>query len=486
MDGSQEINIPGQPGSEDARDSVSTAGPPVSGPAATSFEELVYRQDLNEVYLLLDFISGRPDKRLSDLDNKISGSRCGDKSKLGSAEIIARVSNMRYPPHRPEEERASEAALLLELKDWLNWMAYPARGLTIAYTTMFTEGSGGLGHGLWNGLVRIFRRRTDGLSPVETQSSRIAMAHLAFPGLIAHAAYFRLVKRLLSLSGLVLSLLSAFCLWQATYGVRLAGHFADAKRGETEMIAKLFNQLEKEGKGTAVAQLPGSLNDFCTPPKDSGVRLASAKGPGSPAIDAKGMTPATRLLCSEYSYQHALLEVAIADLSKYSCTAIFQISVKFLPIHDVSSEADCAAASGSSQKSAGDWNREEDAPSVAAMLAMMTTYLLPMSFGIVGTIAALLRAIQRRVNESTLSPRDLALSLFRLPLGMVAGICVGLFFTPSGNLVQTGGELGALTLSASGVAFLAGYGAEGFFRTLDALVAHLFNLDRAQPQRSPG
>ena len=235
-------------------------------------------------------------------------------------------------------------------------------------------------------------------------------------------------------------------------------------------------------------RLPGSLNDFCTPPppKDSGVRLASAEGPGSPAIDAKGMTPATRLLCSEYSYQHALLEVAIADLSKYSCTAIFQISVKFLPIHDVSSEADCAAASGPSQKSAGDWNREEDAPSVAAMLAMMTTYLLPMSFGIVGTIAALLRAIQRRVNESTLSPRDLALSLFRLPLGMVAGICVGLFFTPSGNLVQTGGELGALTLSASGVAFLAGYGAEGFFRTLDALVAHLFNLDRAQPQRSPG
>jgi len=68
------------------------------------------------------------------------------------------------------------------------------------------------------------------------------------------------------------------------------------------------------------------------------------------------------------------------------------------------------------------------------MLAMMTTYLLPMSFGIVGTIAALLRAIQRRVNESTLSPRDLALSLFRLPLGMVAGICVGLFLHAVGQL----------------------------------------------------
>jgi hypothetical protein len=86
---------------------------------------------------------------------------------------------------------------------------------------------------------------------------------------------------------------------------------------------------------------------------------------------------------------------------------------------------------------------------VAAMLVVMTTYLLPMSFGIVGTIAALLRALQRRVNESTLSPRDLALSLFRLPLGSAwsPASASGSFFTPSGNLVQT--------LSASGLAFLA-------------------------------
>ena len=484
MDGSPDMNIAGQPGSGDVGNGVNTPGHPGSGPAETSFEGLVYRQDLNEVYLLMDFISGRPDKRLSDLDNKIPGSQCGDKDKLSSAEIIARISKMRYPPHRPAGERASEAAFLLELKDWLNWMAYPARGLTIAYTTMFTEGSSGLGHGLWNRFIGI-DRRSGLLSRGETRSSRVEMAHFAFPGLIAHATYFRLVKRLLSVSGLVLSLLSAFCLWQATYGVRLAAHFADAKRGETEMIGKLFNELEKERLGTAVAQLPGSLDDFCTP-KDPGVRLASAQAPGTPAIDAGGMTPLTRQLCSEYVYEHALLQVAIEDLSKYSCTEIFRISVYFLPIHDVSSTADCTATPGQPRQSKVDWNREEDAPSVAAMLAMMTTYLLPMSFGIVGTIAALLRAIQRRVNENTLSPRDLALSLFRLPLGMVAGICVGLFFTPSGNLVQTGGELGALTLSASGVAFLAGYGAEGFFRMLDALVAHLFNLDKAQPQRSPG
>src|SRR5215471_17073717 len=125
MDGSQEINISGQPGYRDARDSVSIPGPP-AGPAPTSFEELVYRQDLNEVYLLLDFISGRPDKRLSDLDNKFADPHSNNKDRLSSAEIIARVSEMRYPPDGPRRDRATDAAFLLELKDCLNSMAYPA------------------------------------------------------------------------------------------------------------------------------------------------------------------------------------------------------------------------------------------------------------------------------------------------------------------------------------------------------------------------
>jgi hypothetical protein len=53
---------------------------------------------------------------------------------------------MRYPPPSQSGERAKEAAFLLEVKDWLNWLAYPARGLTIAYTTMFSESRTGSGY----------------------------------------------------------------------------------------------------------------------------------------------------------------------------------------------------------------------------------------------------------------------------------------------------------------------------------------------------
>jgi len=453
----------------------------------TSFEELVYRQDLNEVYLLLDFISGRPDKRLSDLDNKISDPESDDKHRMSSAEIIARVSEMRYPPDPPARERATDAAFLLELKDCLNWMAYPARGLTIAYTTMFAEGGHVSANAIWNAVLGILGRRPSGSTGAAAEPSRVQMAQLAFPGLVAIAAHFRLMKYFISLAGLVLSVVSAVWLWQATYGVRLAAQFAQAKLGENEMIARLYDELEKEGVATAVANQPGDLDTFCVTPPPS-TQLASAADSVGQAVITKGMNSATRQLCNDYAYRHSLLLVAINDLGKYSLSPVFKVSSWFLPIHDVCAISDCGnlvppdtSEQGSGRKAL---SRQEDAPSVAAMLAMMTTYLLPMLFGVVGTIAALLRGIQHRVNESTLAPRDLALSLFRLSLGMVAGICVGLFFSPPSNLPQTGGAIGVLTLSASGIAFLAGYGAEGFFRALDALVAHLFNLDKAEAQRT--
>lgn len=74
---------------------------------------------------------------------------------------------------------------------------------------------------------------------------------------------------------------------------------------------------------------------------------------------------------------------------------------------------------------------------------MMSNYLLPILFGLIGTMTALVRGIQDKVTESILSPRDRALSLIRLPLGMVAGVCVGLFFDPTTIAAQTGGNIGA-------------------------------------------
>jgi hypothetical protein len=482
-------------------------GHPKAAVSETSFEEFVYRQHLNEVYLLLDFISGRPDKRLSDLDNKISDPHSRNKHPMSSAEIVARVTKMRHPPDPHARERAADAAFLLELKDRLNWLAYPARGLTIAYTTMFAEGGHTSANTIWNAVTGKVGRQPSATA----EPTRVEMAQLAFPGLVAIAGHFRLMKSLISVGGLVLSLVSAVLLWEATYGVRLAVHFAQARQAENEMIAKLYDQLEKD-RVVPMANQPGDLDSFCgiedressaanarprivtkamdlatrqvstaqfadftTQPNgmDSAARQVSTAQFADSTRQRTGMTSETRQLCNDYAYRHALLDVAIDDLAKYRVSPAFILSSTFLPIHDGCAATGCVNSA-----------QQEDAPSVATMLTMMTTYLLPMLFGVVGAIAALLRGIHQRVNESTLAPRDLALSLFRLSLGMVAGISVGLFFSPESNLAQTGGAIGALTLSASGIAFLAGYGAEGFFRALDTLVIHLFNLDRGEAHSS--
>jgi hypothetical protein len=60
-------------------------------------------------------------------------------------------------------------------------------------------------------------------------------------------------------------------------------------------------------------------------------------------------------------------------------------------------------------------------------------------------------------------------------LGVLTGACIGLFFNSSTGLAQATGIGGAaVTLSASAIAFLAGYAVEAVFTALDAVVGHIF------------
>jgi hypothetical protein len=52
-----------------------------------------------------------------------------------------------------------------------------------------------------------------------------------------------------------------------------------------------------------------------------------------------------------------------------------------------------------------------------------------------------------------------------------------LFFSPSSVASQVSSGAGVITLTASGLAFLAGYAADGFFRMLDTLTTRVFNLN---------
>jgi hypothetical protein len=438
---------------------------------ALAFDELIFQQELNEVYLLLDFISGRPDKHLSDLDGKIAD--LSNATTMNLTTILERVSLLRYPPQTAEPKKAQDAAFLLTLKDALNSLAYPARGLTIAYTIMFTESYGG-----WRmrNLASLARRK---MGQAENQfwpgASRMQAAELAYPGLKPSAASFRRVKNIFSWIGLLVTVSSAILLWQITYGVQLTARFEQAKGLERQSESKLYDQLDKELAANTTISL--QLADYCSMLPTYGLR------PG--AGNEIHISTVTREECNDYAFQHAVLGVAISDVGAYSQSWIFQMSNFLLPVHSFRSTA--GSDSGAPKEADGGQvrGRQEDAPSVANVLLTMANYILPILFGLIGTMAALVRTIQDKVTESVLAPRDQALALIRLPLGMMAGICVGLFFNP--NMITTQAGLGgALTLSASGIAFLAGYGAEGFFRMLDLLITRVFSLESTpRPTRSP-
>jgi hypothetical protein len=89
----------------------------------------------------------------------------------------------------------------------------------------------------------------------------------------------------------------------------------------------------------------------------------------------------------------------------------------------------------------------------------------------------------RTVSSSLINPRDHWLCLIRLVLGLVTGSCIGLFYSATAptDASPTESVAAALSLSASGIAFLAGYGVEGVFNMLEGLVSRVFVAP--QPER---
>lgn len=86
-----------------------------------------------------------------------------------------------------------------------------------------------------------------------------------------------------------------------------------------------------------------------------------------------------------------------------------------------------------------------------------------------------IRETNRRLENFTFAPSVLARYRARILLGMVAGPTIGLFFDQGGHLLSftaTHTEVPSLTtqLSASAIAFVAGFSIEVLFALLDRLI----------------
>lgn len=392
-----------------------------NGPADV-LEEIVFKRELNEVYLLIDFISGRADQSLDRLTDLTGPEAAAHDPPLAPSEVISTICRFRYPPDGTPEVNARNAAFLLRVKDKLNRLASPAGGFSIAFTNMF-----------------IGRRESKKDSG---DYSRLEFARLAYPTLERSARRLRLMLAWLSVAAALVVLVAGWTSWHVALGQSLLQRLDDTR-----------HQLEIGGRVASPAATTG----------------AAAAG-DTPASDAPSAEPARTMLSQQVASTYR-------DVAGFKQSGSFRFLEAILdpgrPTPTGCTSGTCDEAVGSEQ-------------AVAAVLSVYTRYVLPMLFGLLGTIAAAVRDIQGKVQESTLSPRDFALSLVRLPLGVMAGLAVGLFLSPSATeaILQSSGISSVVTLTAGGLAFLAGYGAEAFFRMLDQVITVKFAFS-AQSDHAP-
>lgn len=415
-------------------------------------DELIFRQDLNEIGILIDFLSGRNDRSLQTL----SMPDPEDPGKTMTAvEIIEAITKMRYSPEGTPTVNSRNAAILLMTKDQLNALAHPARGLSIAYTTMFIGSEAGTLFERWRdwrrdatarGLPKGTPLRGSHLRGEKTEEVfaerhdiRIDLAATTFPGLLPHARRFRHWRDGLAYFSLFWLVLTALAYWDVGLGRTLLERFDQNHKSIT----------------TAEQIDPALIGD---------ARCKSAAA----AKDLVGLDDKAKTACMKLGTLYDGRRSTQDELN-----AVFGCSGQGLstPLH-----VWCWRwlLAGSVQRPTPD-DSEITWQTATSIITVFTTYVLPMMFALLGTLIGAFRAILNRIRDRELTPRDLVLMKMGMPTGLVAGIAVGLFLSPSTvPVLGEGGVAGQLTLTASGLGFLAGYASRSFFRFLDNILGTVF------------
>lgn len=440
------------------------------------FQLDLHWREMNEVHLLLDFVSGRSDKSLGALTD-IPDRSPGVSPQAGTSGppfmpwdlVVAKICAIRFPPEGGSQQRAQDAAFLLVVKDRLNAIADPAKGLTIAYTAMFSgtaSGGGSIFKKIWRRMKRgkeAQNPKPDAAKPkssicLDQETISPSFASAAYPNLESHARKFKWWFDKFPILLSVAIVLTALCYW------------------DTALSNSIIQQIEKaDGQVVSLFQnnLAIKLSDgFCT-------------------NDANNQTvPCQRL--QFLRLQETLEREDLAALSRdhWPWHPIGWVTRVFAPMETAQSirwscfDNEATAAKTDDQKAQDDKYCAVFRPTALEQMAAAVTnafnvYVVPAMFGFLGALIGLVRSISRKMRESTLSPRDSALSLITMASGVVAGLAVGLIFSSPTTYSETiTGLPQSITVSAAAFAFLAGYGADSFFAMVDNLLKRIFSPDK--------
>jgi len=422
--------------------------------ACQRIEEFIFVRELNEVFLLLDHISGRWDKSLHNFHNHDDGEPHIDE-----------LCTIGLTPPDNDQQRVAQAVKVLCAKDRLNAAARPATGLTIAFTLLVV---GEDNQRDWRNWLRALVLRRAILPGPERPAhadkpTRLTLARYAFPGLVKAADRFN--RRifwivLLLLLGLIITCVMS---WHITGGNAMLQHLDTLQSQQ----ATLFKSIDDaETKLAASANAPPV--QFCT-------EIDRAGTPHFRSTEEFQLCTRRRVL----SEQVAVVRGNLLDWLTPWRSCYGKVAGLFGPMP--LAEAAPSNATPAERERIIRSGIEEQARVVTLVVG---TAVLPLFYGVLGAGAAVVRGLWAKMRESLLSPRDYTLALLQLALGATIGACIALFVNPSGH--TPGSEIGLLgnwALSTSALSFIAGFGVEGVFVALESLVRRIFNI--TDPARRP-
>ncbi len=379
-------------------------------------ESALFHQDLDEVHLLLAHISGRTDKSFDGLAMKLPNEN-GDWVDMSTAQVLLEITRLRYPPPKSEPDRSRGALILLAAKDRLTALASPARGLTVAYTTLFVAGRG--------------RRATASLFNDGESGARVQLAARTISDYITHVNDFHNRFTILLWITPIILLIVAMTYWDVAHG-----HMIQLRIEQTALaLSNAETKFEADTKGSVagVCYQPGSSLAGCSPLQNIVKQKAAA--------DADAKTYVTR------PWTHCFFDPSLL------CASVVYWN---------------AAGQSTGVISSG---------FLGSLLNLFNGFVLPVLFATLGTLVRTFRVIREKIGDCTLAPRDRMQMLISLPLGLVAGLAVGLFYAPKVDPTAVAAAMLPIALTTSGIGFLAGYGADAFFSMLDTVLKRVFSLD---------
>lgn len=398
----------------------------------------------SEVHLLLDNISANPEVTIATLSNGL------ERPKDLPRDWIAQVCEITWPPKdaTPDPNQlAKDAALLIRARDYLNNLAKPASGATIAFTLMVTQEEN----------PRARRRRLKAGGPTPTPS-RSSLAGDAYPDLVDRARHFRAMMSTVVTVAVIALAVTLLISWYLAIGNAALTDFgtsraalirAEGRVGEAQS-ALFSNNAAAPGQTAGGTPSPSPQTQQPQQQQQPGP-LQPGAHPGAGATPAFFVDPCKDLL-HDTSYPSSALREACAgrdeQISNYQSTGAGLT----------------AWVGGLSPEFAAWWAN------------LLGTAVLPVLYGFLGAIASVVRTWSRKIKSSLLSPRDLQLSLQQLALGALIGACISLFIAAPTADGADSALLGPVALSSAAISFVAGFGVDSVFQALEALISRIFNI----------